>query len=153
MSSEFYVYLKMPEYLAQWINYTFGYPTALLKDSPESRVLNECLVKIPKNQDPDTGEDHNVMIEIPYFKGKHPLDYNYLHQSGKKAIEESFRTLMLKNLVEEVGAIENCNAKKATLIYMWMEKHGIDEKHWDTVSQIYYRIRKKYFEEKKIKVS
>ena len=153
MNSEFYVYLKTPDYLAQWINHTFGYPAVLLKDSPESRVLNEALVKTPHNHRPDTGDDHNVMIQVPFFKGKNPEVYNYLHKSGKKAIEESFRTLLIRNLVEEVGAIENCNVTIATLIYMWMEKHGIDEKHWDTVSQIYYRLRKKYFEEKGIKIA
>ncbi len=153
MSSEFYVYLKAPEYLAQWINHTFGYPAELVKDSPESRVLNECLVKTPEDHKPDTGEDHNVMIRIPYFKGKNPEVYNYLYKSGKKAIEESFRTLLIKNLLEEVSNLNNCNVSISTLIYMWMEKHGIDEKNWDTLSQIYYRIRKKYFEEKNIKVS
>jgi len=150
--SEYAVYLNVPAYLAQWINHTFGYPAELIKDSPESRVLNECLVKTPADHKPDTGEGHNVKISIPYFKGKDPAVYNYLYNSGKRAIEESFRTLLIKNLMEEVGSLANANVKIATLLYMWMEKHGIDEDHWYTVSQIYYRTRKRYFEEKNIKI-
>jgi hypothetical protein len=151
--SEYYVYLKTPDYLAQWINHTFGEPVELLKDGPESRLLNELLCKLPANKIPDNGSDANVIIKIPYFKGKNPEQYNYLHKSGKKALEESFYTLLRKNLMEEVGSLENVNCKIATILYSWMEKHGVDEHHWDTVSQIYYRTRKKYFQKNDIKIS
>lgn len=150
--SDYVVYLTVPEYLAQWINHTFGNPVELIKDSPESRVLNECLTKTPANSKPDLGEGSNIIIKVPYFKGKDPAVYSYLYESGKRAIIESFRTLLVKNLMAEVGSLSNANVKIATLIYMWMEKHGIDEKHWDTISQIFYRTRKRYFEEKGIKI-
>lgn len=150
--SEFVVYLTVPNYLAQWIEHTFGNPAELIKESPESRVLNEFLTKTPANAKPDTGEGSNVSVVIPYFKGKDPRTYNFLYQSGKNALAESFRTLLIKNLMEEVGSLENGNAKIATLIYAWMEKHGISENEWYTVSQIYYRTRKKYFTEKGIKI-
>lgn len=150
--SDYVIYLKAPQYLAQWINHTFGTPAVLVKDSPESRILNECLVKTPKNSLPDTGADANISIVVPYFKGKDPRVYNYIHQTGKNAVLESFRTLLIKNLMEEVGSIDNKCTKIATLIYAWMEKHGIDQEHWYTVSQIYYRTRTKYFDEKGIKI-
>lgn len=150
--SDYVIYLKAPQYLAQWISHTFGFPAVLVKDSPESRILNECLVKLPKDCQPDRGEQANVAISIPYFKGKDPRVYNYLYESGKKAVLESFRTLLIKNLMEEVGGIDNGSVKIATLIYAWLEKHGIDEDYWYTVSQIYYRTRIKYFEEKGIKI-
>ena len=151
--SDYHVYLKVPEYLAQWITQTFGSPVQLIKDGPESRLLNELLQKTPSEVLPDSGEEANVIIPIPFFKGKHPETYNHLRQSGKKAMEESFYTLFRKNLMQEVGALKNGNCKIATLIYSFMENHGIDEKHWYTVSQIYYRTRKRYFQEKGIKTS
>ena len=70
--SNYNVYLKVPEYLAQWITHTFGNPVSLIKDSPEMRVLNELVVKTPAGKTPDTGEDSNVTIPIPFFKGKDP---------------------------------------------------------------------------------
>ena len=150
--SDYVIYLSAPEYLAQWITHTFGNPAVLVKDSPESRIINECLIKTPKHCQPDTGEKSNVSIEIPYFKNKDPRVYNYLHETGKNAVIESFRTLFVKNMMEEVGSLDKGNVKIVTLIYMFMEKHGINEEHWYVISQIYYRLRKRYFEEKGIKV-
>lgn len=150
--SDYVIYMNAPEYLAQWIKHTFSYPSVLVKDSPESRILNEYLVKMPKDCQPDTGTDANVAIYIPYFKGKDPRVYNYLHKTGKDAVVESFRNLLMKNMMEEIGSIDNGTTKITTLIYAWMEKHGIDQEHWYAVSQIYYRLRKRYFTEKGIKI-
>jgi len=142
--SDFKVYLKVPDYLAQWINHTFGSPISLIKDSPESRLLNELLCKLPADRQPDFGEGANVEIIIPFFKGKDPQYWNYLHETGKTALTESFSTLFKKSLFNEITALQNGHVKRATLIYAYMERHGIDEKHWDTVSQIYHRLKQKY---------
>jgi len=150
--SDYVIYINAPGYLAEWIKHTFGAPAVLLKDSPESRILNECLVKTPTNAMPDTEAENNVAIVVPYFKGKDPRVYNYLHRTGKIAVVESFRTLFIKNLTEEIRPHDNGLVKLSTLIYMYMEKHGITEDGYFAVSQIYYRSRKKYFEEKGIKV-
>jgi hypothetical protein len=151
--SDFNVYLNVPEYLEQWITDTFGNPVQLIKDSPEMRLLNELLVKTPCNKLPDTGEGSNITIPIPYFKGKDPAYYNYLHDTGKNALIESFSTLFKKNLVTEITALKNGHVKRATLIYSFMEKHGIDEKHWDTVAQIHNRATQKYFRQKNIRIA
>ena len=159
MSSRYNVYLKVPEYLEQWITHSFGNPVELLKDSPEMRLLNELLVKMPIGAKPDTGEASNIVIPIPYFKGKDPSAYNYLYQTGKAAMIESFSTLFKKNLVCELTDLKNCfkeegkRVKRATLIYAFMEKHGIDEKHWDTVAQIYHRAIDSYRHRKGLKIA
>lgn len=150
--SEIFIHLRFETYLAEWVNNTFGSPVVLIKDSPEMRVLNEMLVKKPKHAPELNEEQANVIIPIPYFRGKDPAIYNYLHPRGRNVLEESFRTLMIKNMMEEVGNLENNNVKMSSLIYGWMEKHGIDEQHWYTVSQIYYRVRRKYFENCGIKI-
>jgi hypothetical protein len=151
--SNFNVYLTVPEYLEQWITHTFGNPVELIKDSPEMRILNELLVKLPCDETPDSGEDSNLTIPIPYFKGKNPDTYNYLHKSGKTALIESFSTLFDKNLYTEVTALRNGHTSRATLIYAYMEKHGIDQKHWDTVAQRFHRLNQKYGKKKDIKVA
>jgi len=97
--SQFNIYINVPEYLEQWITNTFGNPVQLIKDSPEMRILNELLVKTPCNKTPDMGVGSNITIPIPYFKGKDPATYNYIHDSGKSALVESFSTLFKKNLV------------------------------------------------------
>lgn len=151
--SDFYVYLDVPEYLEQWIKHSFGHPVELVKDSPEARLLNELQAKLPSGENPDTGEGSNVTITIPYFKGKNPDVYNYLHKSSKLALIESFCTLFDKNLFNEITALDNGHIKRATRIYIFMEKHGIDEKHWDTVAQRAHRLNQKYGKKKDIKVT
>ena len=151
--SNFNVYLKFPDYLSQWITHTFGNPVELVKDSPEMRLLNELLVKTPCHCTPDTGEGANIIIPIPYFKGKSPETYNYLYATGKAALQESFSTLFKKNLFLEVSALKNGNVKRATLIYAFMEKHGIDEKHWDTIAKIFHRMNQKYTKDTQIKIA
>jgi hypothetical protein len=155
--SDYNVYLKVPEYLAQWIAHTFGNPVELIKDSPEMRLLNELLVKMPCDKLPDTGESSNIIIPIPYFKGKDPATYNYLYDTGKAAMEESFSSLFKKDLFNSITDLKKCfkeggRIKRSTLIYTYMEKHGIDEKYWDTIAQIFHRMEIKYSREKDIKV-
>lgn len=151
--SDFNIYLTVPKYLEQWMTNSFGNPVQLIKDSPEMRLLNELLVITPKNKTPDTGEGSNITIPIPYFKGKDPESYNYIHESGKVALIESFSTLFKKNLITEITALGNGHVKRAKLIYAFMEKHGIDEDHWDTVAQIHNRVTTKYFRKNNIKIS
>lgn len=151
--SDYYVYLSVPEYLAQWITHTFGSPVELIKDSPESRLLIELLVKLPIDEMPDTGKDANIAITIPYFKGKNPETYNFLYRSGKTAMVESFSTLFDKNLYTEITSLRNGHTRRATLIYAFMEKHGIDEKNWDTVAQRFHRLNQKYSKDKGIKIT
>ena len=72
---------------------------------------------------------------------------------GKVALIESFSTLFKKNLITEITALGNGHIKRSTLIYAFMEKHGIDEDHWDTVAQIHNRVTTKYFRKNNIKIS
>lgn len=116
------------------------------------RLLNELTVKLPAGEHPDTGEGANMIIPIPYFKGKDPSVYNHLHKTGKLALIESFTTLFDKNLWAEITDLSNGHVKRQTLIYAYMERHGIDEKHWDTVSQRLHRLNQKYGKKKGIKV-
>lgn len=152
MSSNYNVYLKAPDYLAEWITDTFGNPVQLIKDSPEMRLLNELTVKRPCDEQPDTGEGANVIIPIPYFKGKDPAVYNHLYKTGKDAMIESFTTLFDKNLWTEITDLKNGRVKKKTLIFVFMENHGINERHWDTISQRLHRLHVKYRNRNKLKI-
>lgn len=151
--SNYNVYINAPQYLEQWITHTFGNPVVFIKDNPESRLMNELLCVLPDGKEPDNGVGSNITIPIPYFKGKDPAIYNYIGESGKNALIESFSTLFKKNLYNEISALANGHVKRATLIYIFMEKHGISENNWDTVAQIFHRINQKYVKLKKIKVA
>lgn len=178
--SDYTVTLRVPGYLQQWMYHDFGNPVELLRDGPESRLLNELLRRTPEEQeepeclddmceplenqfdaqqegstakDDETGENMvDVLIHIPFFKSKDPRVYNHLTLWGRLAMLESFKTLFKKDLLQSVGKLKNMNCKQVTLIYNWMEEHGIEMDHFDTVKQIYYRNTKKYLKKNNLKV-
>ena len=113
--------------------------------------LDETVIN-SSHRTPNDSEGANVIIPIPHFKGKDPQYYNFVYDTGKTALLESFTTLFRKNLTLEITALINGHTKRATLIYAFMEKHGIDEKHWDTVAQIYHRTTRRYFQQKGVKL-
>jgi hypothetical protein len=140
---EYFIYLSAPEHLAQFIRHSFGYPVELIRDSPEARILREYLSKEPEGFT-DYSELCNVKIRIPYFKEKDPRVYHYISSSTRQALLESFDELLKRSMYQEIGALGNQNCKLSTLIYAYMEKHGIEEKYWYTISQKWYRLRKSY---------
>lgn len=150
--NEYYIYLKVEPYLAQWLCNAFGNPIVLPKDTPEIRLIKRFLDKTPSDKKPDMKLDSNVQVVIPWSKEKDPRVYNYLSPRAKMMLVESFETIFLNNLWTELGDIQNINCSLTNVIYSWLEKHEISEEHWETIRQKYYRIRKR-FQEKGIKLS
>ena len=159
--SENIIILRVPEYLQQWMYHDFSNPVELMKDGPESRILNELLRKTPEKEiseetpqcDEETGEKLvDVAVKVPWFKSKDFRVYNYLSNHGKTAMVDSFKTLFKKDLILSVGSLKKVNCKQVTLIYDYMDNHGISEDHWDSVKQIYYRNKKRYLTKNNVKV-
>jgi hypothetical protein len=144
---EYYIYLKVQPYLAEFIKNSFGNPVKLDRDSPESRILRKFLSKTPDGQLPDTGENSNLTICIPWFKEMDKRVYNHLGNSAKKMLVESFNQIVEKSMLDEIGKLETYfSGNISSIIYAWMEKHGIADNNtnWYALSQKYYRLRKKY---------
>lgn len=149
---DYFIYLKVESYLAQWITKSLGDPVDLPRESPEIKLIKRFLDTQPKGLNPDTGTESNLKVIIPWSKEKDPRTYNYLSPRAKEILIESFETIFLNNLWSELGSLENINASLTNVIYAYLEKHGIDEEHWETIRQKYYRIRKRY-QKKGIKLS
>jgi len=140
---DYFVYLKAPEHLAQFIKHTFGDPVELIRESPESRILREHTIKTPADAIDDSA-DCNVKIRIPHFKEKDPRIYNYISNATKLALIESFDEILKRSMWQEIGCLGVTNCKLSTLLYSYMERHGIEEKYWYTISQRWYRYRRAY---------
>lgn len=151
--SDICIYLKMEPYLSEWVYCHFGNPVKLLKEGIESNLMKRMLSEIPEGARPDTEKDGNVKVVIPYYKEKDPRTFNYLSPRAKNALVESFENLFKINLFSELGTLDNIKCNKTTVIYSYCEKHKISEEHWETIRQKYYRIRKRYFKEKKLKLA
>ena len=144
---DYFLYLNVQPYLAAFLIKSYGDPVELERDSPESRIIREYISKTPEGESPDMGEGANLRIRIPCFKEADPRVYNFMGKAAKKALEESFDQLIEKCMFKEIGSLENCRRGKiSSQIYAWMEKHSIpdNDTNWYTVSQKYYRLRKKY---------
>lgn len=150
---DYYVYLNLERYLAEWyIHESGGSPVVLKKGSAESDVLECFLQKLPADKMPDTGKESNVTIKIPCFKYKDPRTYNYLPPLAKKALERTIYIRFRVQMWNELYKLDNTECCITDLIYAWMEKHGItpDEKNWENIRQMYLRKRNSYRKCKKI---
>jgi hypothetical protein len=116
------------------------------RDSPESRIVRKYISKTPEGQSPDNGEGSNLTVIIPWFKEVDKRVYNYLGNSAKKLLLKSFDQMVERSMLDEIGKVETYfSGKISSIIYSWMEKHGIEDNqtNWYTLSQKYYRLRKK----------
>ena len=149
---DYYIYLKVEPYLAQWMTNSMGNPVDLPRESPEVKLIKRFLDKQPTGSCPDIGTSSNLKVIIPWSKEKDPRTYNYFSPRAKKMLVESFETIFLNNMWSELGSLDGINSSLTNVIYAYLEKHGIDEEHWETIRQKYYRIRKQY-QKKNIKLS
>lgn len=151
--SDYFIYLKVEEYLKNFLETNFGNPVRLIRDSPEARIIRQFISTTPEGVIPDTGDGSNLRVVIPYFKEADPRTYNYMGRRAKKALIDSFDHILKSCLMKELGALENSRRGDLSKhIYAWMEKYGIEEENWYTISQKYYRLRRKYLVEKNVNI-
>ena len=143
--NDYCIYLKVEPYLKHFLESSFGNPVRVDKDGPEARIIRKFITKTPAESSPDLGQDSNLSVVIPYFKEADPRVYNYMGKRAKETLIESFNHLLDLCLFRELGKLENMKRGQIrNQIYAWMEIHGISEESWDTISQKYYRMRKRY---------
>lgn len=145
---QFLIYIETENYLAQWfVNHCGGTnPVQIERGSAESDIL-ELFLSRRKYEIPDTGEHANLEIIIPWYKSKDIRYYNYLPPYGKKALEKTIYNKFRVQLWNDLNTVDNSGCKITDLIYAWMEKYGIepDEKNWETIRQMYFRMRQKNY--------
>lgn len=161
MNDRFFVYLSLPDYLAQWYVHECegngddgtgktdecnGIRTVVpKKGSQENRILQCFLKKRPVNAEEPANA--NIAIVIPVFKGKDTYYYNYLGKNGRKMLVETIRNMFNIQLWDELNSFRNVLARQDNLIYAFMEAHNIDcnEKNWNAIAKIYQRLRNQLY--------
>lgn len=144
---DYFVYLKLENYLAEWyINECGGNPCILKKGSAESDLLELFLQKQPADVPVDLGKEANVVIKIPVFKHHDPRTYNYLPPKAKQALARTIYVRFRVQLWQDLYKLEHTETPITDLIYAWMEAHGIsdNEKNWENIRQMYLRKRNNY---------
>lgn len=146
--SEFYLYFKLDDYLAQWyLNDNGGAsPVKLGKGSVESKFLESFLIRRPAQAAPEPAGESNVAIEIPFFRFKPPQTYNYLSKKSRAAFITLIRDRFDVDLWTAVSGIETTGEMKKVVIEAWMESRGIEvsDKNWNAVDKRYMRMKERY---------
>lgn len=146
--SQFTVSLSLPSYLDQWLRNEYW-------DAEESRVvfprgsapravLYTVLRRAPRGWRPDPGID-GLPIEVPTFKGLNPATHNWLSPAGQRALAGACKKLFQTNLFNELSPLFDHDVCITDVIFDFMDRHGIEpnEKNWETIRQMYSRMRKK----------
>lgn len=145
---EYYIYLKMPSYLRQWVIFRHGGkdPVTLIRGSIESKLLQRVTVPLPDGYLPLRKREDELAIVIPYNKHHDPRTYNHITETGKRCMLQMLKNsfdIELWNFLHDFGAI---GKKQKDLIYLFMEQNGIveDGTCWDSIAKSYQRMRNIY---------
>lgn len=143
--SQFVIYIKLEKYISEWLTHSLGCPVRFPNGSNENAVIRAFIQQTPKCETPDTAAEGMTPIYIPDSKAKPPESYNYMTDSGKKAVREAIMDLFTRNLWNELRPIDSIKGVGVnTRIAAWCEMHGIGLDRVETVRQKYYRIREAY---------
>lgn len=142
--SQFVIYIKLEKYLSEWLTHSLGCPVRFPNGSNENSVIRAFTMQPPESELPETASEGMTPIYIPDSKAKPPESYNYMTDSGKKAVREAIMDLFTRNLWNELRPIDSINIGVNTRIAAWCEMHGIGLDRVETVRQKYYRIREAY---------
>lgn len=146
--SHYNVYIKVPEYLDQWLRHDFWNPALgrveFMRGSNCHSILSRFLRRRPRGYS-EVKTAGLLPVEVPTFKGMNPNSHNYLIPEGEKAlvsaIKRNFKTLVDR----ELSCFYIRDVVITDIIYAFMASHGIDttEKNWETIRQMFKRLRDK----------
>lgn len=141
------LHLRLDPYLAQWfINEQGGEPVRLDRASIESKILEQYLMTLPPNCEPQLPQEDTVAIIIPTFRVKDPAYYNYLPKTARDALVQCIRDRFDVELFTDLHTFARIGMRLDNIIYAWMETHGIEltETNWCVISKRYQRQRRVY---------
>jgi len=148
---DYFIYLAVPEFLANYVKSLYGNPVELPKDSVESRIIKELLRKMPSNEKPDMGKDSNLMIRIPQYDHPDPRVYNWLSNPGKQILQNSFFELLMKEFYKELLSMDKLECEINLSIYEFMDRHDMPLSSFDMFQKRFFRYKKKKAEKYQIK--
>lgn len=146
--SKFTVYITPPTYLEQWLRHEFWdeetQRVILPRGSAPRAVLISVLRATPEGYKSGPSEG-TLPISVPTIKKLNPATFCYLPDSGKTAVISTCKKIFKANLFEELHSLFAHDVQITDIIYCFMDKHGIErtEKNWETIRQMYKRMRDK----------
>lgn len=148
--SQFSLFIKLPDYLHQWLRHEYwdeATGRVVFPQGTAPRAVLQSLLR-PQPKGWIQGDTSGMLrVEVPSFKGVNPATYNYLSADGQSAFVSACKILFKAQLVLELSPLFPHDVQITDIIYDFMDRHGIEreERNWETIRQMYYRMRKKTF--------
>lgn len=146
--SRFTIYIQAPAYLDQWLRHHYWdeetQRVVFQRGSAPQAVLYSLLRQPPRGylEKPDPAL---LPVEVPTFKGINPATRNYLSEDARAALVSACKKLFRATLYNELHPLFFHDVQITNIIYDFMDRHGIErtETNWETIRQMYARLRKK----------
>ncbi len=146
--SDYTVKIKAPGYITDWLRHDYWNADRRRVEFPRGSapraVLSALLRKTPAGYREPQGEEWTA-VEVPTFRGVNPATYRYLSESGQTALVGACKKLFRAQLWMELSGVMGEDVQITDIIYDFMDRHGIEatETNWETIRQMYMRLRKK----------
>lgn len=148
MIPQYFVYVSAPAYLEQWLKHTYGAPDSPYVSFPRGSApaaIMQASLRQPPVGWTYGNTDGKVKIAVPPIKGLKTGTFCYLSPDGEAALVSACKKLFQARLYLELHELFSHDVQITNVIYDFMDRHGIerDEKNWETIRQMYARMRKK----------
>lgn len=153
--SRYTIYLSLPSYLAEWLRHDAWNPSTerveFERGSNIHSIMSCFLRKRPSGHEDPVETDGLLPVEVPTFKGLDPDYHNHLTAEGERAVMSALKRNFKSLLDRELSALYSHDVVITDIIYAFMDKHGITptEKNWETIRQMYKRLRDKSVKSKR----
>jgi len=146
--SQFSIYIKAPNYIDGWLRHDFwddAEGRVVFPRGSAPRAVLQSLLRKPPRGYVETAVPGLLPVEVPSFKGVNPASFNYLSDTGRAALISACKKLFRAQLFEELHPLFDHDVQITDVIYDYMDRHGIErtETNWETIRQMYFRMRKK----------
>lgn len=146
--SKYTVFIKFPDYMAQWLRHDYWNEeegrVVFPKGSAPRAVMLTVLRRAPQFYSP-VKRDGALPVEVPSAKGLRASEFNYLTPRGMSSLVSACRRMIQMLIFKELSPLFYHEIQITDAVYDFMDKHGIEpsETNWETIRQMYYRIRNK----------
>lgn len=142
--NDFFIYIKLEHYVAEWLIDALGRPVRFPRGSFENAIIHRYLRPTPPGTLPILPKEDYVPIVIPDSRYKPPHLYNYFGVRGQKVLKEAIDILFRLDMWAGLSPLLVSPGELNQGIYEWCDRHGISIDSREAVRQKFYRIRRSY---------
>lgn len=144
--SNFYFYLKVKPFIAQWLRHHYGDPVVFPSRSAENACIRRFVSLRPKDWQPKKPDEDTVAVAIPDTGRKRVTSYNYMSGAARDALNEIIDDTFKMQMWKDLNEMTRCGCTLLKCVRAWCERNGIDTDYDYTLKMRYQRMRDSYLE-------